>query len=208
MGCRARDRGPGRVPRILAIVEAFQKSRRLARKGRESSGNRQGIVREDHGDRERKSFVFVRASDQGHRERGTHPRDQSHGHAPAEPKMDRILQRLRRFEADRTSEENPGGISGRRGRSRQRGLDLPCDPARGNLVRGEMSQNGGGFRAEVEGRFDGVHLEIKQTRMLHGASRYIEYQGVVVGSLGELKMQGIKTDNQPTTGRIVLQLRD
>ncbi len=78
---------------------------------------------------------------------------------------------------------------------------------RGNGFIGEVSQSGGGFIAEVEGKFDGVNLEMQMTRMIRGEPRQFEYSGQVVGSLGFLTMQGIKTDGNPTVGNIVIELK-
>ena len=77
---------------------------------------------------------------------------------------------------------------------------------KGSRFVGEVSQNGGGFIAEVEGKFDGVNLEMAMTRMIRGEPRQFEYSGQVVGSLGFLSMQGIKTDGKATAGNIMIEL--
>jgi hypothetical protein len=76
----------------------------------------------------------------------------------------------------------------------------------GNRFVGEVSQSGGGFIAEVQGTFDGVNLEMAMTQMIRGEPRQFEYSGQVVGSLGFLTMQGIKTDGNATAGNIVIEL--
>ena len=78
---------------------------------------------------------------------------------------------------------------------------------KGNRFIGEVSQSVGGFIAEVEGKFDGVNLEMAMTRMIRGEPRQFEYSGTVVGSLGFLAMQGIKTDGNATAGNIVIELK-
>lgn len=85
---------------------------------------------------------------------------------------------------------------------------LRVDSRKGDTFEGEITQNGGAFRAEVHGTFDGVNLRMKMVRMLHGAPRQFEYAGRVVGSLGMLNLRGIKADGKYTEGEVALQLRN
>ena len=74
-----------------------------------------------------------------------------------------------------------------------------------NSFLGEIAQNGGAFRTEVEGKLDGVNLKMKMIRRFHGAPHNFEFGGQVVGSLGQLSMRGFKIDGVYTEGQIVLQ---
>ena len=75
----------------------------------------------------------------------------------------------------------------------------------GAFVEGIIAQNEGRFKAVVRGTYDGINLAIKMVRMKRGAERYFEYQGEVIGNLGLVALQGIKTNKVATTGRIFLE---
>lgn len=79
---------------------------------------------------------------------------------------------------------------------------------KGDSFRGIITQEEGRFRAEVEGRFDGVIIKMGMTRMLAGAPRQFEYAGKLVGSLGMLQLRGNRADRRYTEGELVLQLRE
>ena len=85
-------------------------------------------------------------------------------------------------------------------------FELKIGQRKGRRFTGLISQFDRSFQAQVEGTYDGIHLEMKMVKMKRSAERYFEYAGELVGVAGLLNMQGIKTNNAATVGMIQLTL--
>ncbi len=84
---------------------------------------------------------------------------------------------------------------------------LKIETRDGPKFSGVVSQNKG-FKAAVEGIYDGVNLKMAMVRMLKGAKRDFQYEGQLVGGMGVLAMQGFKINDAFTVSTIYLTLKE